>query len=118
MARPMSVNPGVLPLKYATTAYAASGVVKNSGPARLLSLAGYNSKGAAQFIHIFDAAAVPADTTVPNAIIYVTATTNFSFDFGSDWGMKMDSGICWSNSSTGPTKTIGSADCFVYAIYE
>lgn len=97
-----------------TVAYAANLVVKNS-PGMLLSLKGYNSKGSAQFIQVHNAAALPADTAVPIFIATVAASSNFDFPFPD--GLPCDTGIVISNSSTGATKTIGSADVFITALY-
>lgn len=91
-----------------TSAYAASLVVKAS-PGRLYSLTGFNS-GAAQWIQIHDAASLPADTAVPKVIVYVGANQNFSIDYKN--GRTFENGIVVCNSSTGPTKTIGGADCW------
>lgn len=93
-----------------SAAYVASQVVKAS-PGNVYGLSGYNSKASAQFIQLFDSATVPADTAVPVTVITVPATSNFSIDFGV-YGRKFTTGIAISNSSTGPTKTIGSADCW------
>jgi hypothetical protein len=74
-------------------------------------LTGYNSKASAQFIQLLDSATVPADTAVPVVVFAVPASTSFSLDFGIK-GRRFTTGIAISNSSTGPTKTIGSADCW------
>lgn len=92
-----------------TTVYAASLVIA-SNPAILRGLTGYNS-GAAQFIQIHDAASLPADTAVPKVVFTVQAQSNFSIDFGVS-GRAFDTGIVVCNSSTGPTKTIGAANCW------
>lgn len=100
----------------ATTAYVASLVVKTTG-GRLYQLTGYNSKTATQFIHIYDLAALPADTATPKLILIVPASSNFSFDLPIA-GRLFLNGIVVGNSSTGPTKTIGAADVWFNAEYK
>jgi len=91
-------------------AYAASLVISDH-PAQLVRVTGYNSKGSAQFIQLHDAASLPADTAIPKCVITVTATANFTIDFAVEPRV-FNAGIIVCNSSTGPTKTIGSADCW------
>jgi hypothetical protein len=98
-----------------TTAYATNLVVKQSS-GTLYGLSGYNSKTSAQFIQIHDAAALPADTAVPKVVFTVPASSNFSIDFGAR-GRAFAVGVVVCNSSTGPTKTIGSADIWVDVQY-
>lgn len=86
-----------------------------AGPARLKSVLGYNSKGASQFICLFDANVIPADGTVPKYAILVGANTTFALDF--DTYRDFDVGIVWANSSTMPTLTKGSADCWMVIGY-
>ncbi len=83
-------------------------------PDVLIGIAGYNSKASAQFIQLHDSATAPADTAVPKFNITVAASSNFSIDFGI-YGMDFQNGIYACNSSTAPTKTIGSADCQFFA---
>lgn len=103
------------PVNATTTAYAASLVVKAT-PGILYGLTGYNSKTSAQFIQVHDAASLPSDTAVPKVVFTVGALSNFSLDYGK-YGRQFNTGIVVCNSSTGPTKTIGSADVWVDVQY-
>lgn len=106
-------NASTAPSNSTTTAYAASKVVKASAGV-LYGFSGYNSKASAQFILFFDSATVPADAAQAVLVILAPAAGNFSYDPGP-LGRAFTTGISWSNSSTAPTKTIGSADCFLDA---
>lgn len=96
-----------------TTAYAASLVIADR-ESTLYGLTGYNSKLTSQFIQIHDSATLPSDGVAPVIVITVPASYNFSFDFGH-YGRTFSNGIVICNSSTAPTKTIGSADIWVDA---
>lgn len=98
-----------------STAYEASRVVKAT-KGTLFRVNGYNSKASAQFIQVHDAAALPAEAAVPVVILTAAASSNFSYTFGEQ-GRACANGIVLCNSSTGPTKTIGSADCWFDAQY-
>ncbi len=110
----ITVQGGALSNK-STAAYAASLVVK-AAAGTLKKLSGFNSHAAPQWIQLHDAAALPANGAVPVAILYVGAQSNFSFDYGLE-GRTFATGIVVCNSTTGPTKTIGAADCFFDAQY-
>ena len=96
------------------TALAASLVVKAS-PGTLYGLQGYSTT--AQFLHLYDATSLPADTAVPKVVIPITAGAPFSIDFGV-YGRAFAVGIVAGVSSTGPTKTVGGADTWIDAQFE
>ena len=116
----VSLSPNALvanaPTNASTTAYAASLIVKASAGV-LYIITGFNSRSSGQFIQIFDSATLPADTSVPKVIFYVESNSNFSFDLGA-YGRAFSSGIVICNSSTGPTKKIGAADCWFDVQYK
>lgn len=97
----------------ATVALATSLVVKASA-GQLLSIVGYST--VTQYIQIHDSTTLPADAAVPDVVIPITAGAPFSIDFG-ELGLDLATGIVVSNSTTGPTKTIGAADTWITAIY-
>ena len=99
-----------------TTVYATNLVIKASA-GTVYMLSGYNSLATAQFIQLHNATALPADTSVPSVIFYVPGLSNFSFDFGV-YGRFFSTGVVVCNSTTGPTKTIGAANCWFDAQFK
>jgi hypothetical protein len=99
-----------------SVAYEASSISKAAAGV-VREITGYNSKTSAQFIQLHNSATLPADTGVPDVVITVPAGENFYIDFGEN-GYYCSAGIVVSNSSTGATKTIGSADCWFVVKYK
>lgn len=94
--------------------YANSLIVK-TGPGILYGFTVYSSAAAAQFIQVFDMTTVPADGAIPECVFTVTAASNLPVQWLP--GRTFTTGCVLVNSSTGPTKTIGSADTFFDAQY-
>lgn len=113
---PIGQNVSALPPENASTVAAAASLVVSTRAGTLYGLTGYNAKTSAQFIQVHDAAALPSDAAVPVISFTVPASSNFALDFGLR-GRKFTTGIVVCNSSTQPTKTIGSADIWVDAQY-
>ena len=93
-----------------STALAASIVAKTSAGS-LVSLQVYNDKSSAQYIQVFDAAALPANGAVPVYTFTLASKGTQTIDFG-DYPVNCVNGIVIANSSTGSTLTVGSADCW------
>jgi len=92
-----------------TTAYAASKVC-SAAPAFLCGITVYNSSASTQFIQFHDAASLPANTAVPELFFEILPSTSKMIEFLRP--REFSTGIVVCNSSTGPTLTIGSADCW------
>lgn len=79
----------------------------------LLRLFVYSSNADTQFIQIHDVKDTPADAEVPALSFPIAGTWEQVKDFGDGWILNNGLYIC--NSSTAATKTIGAADCLIYA---
>lgn len=101
-----------------STTYEASHVIK-AGVGILYGLSCYNSKATSQFLLTFNSTTLPADTTVSvTEPINCAGLSNCLIPLNANYGKYYSTGIVWSNSSTAPTKTIGSADMFCRPSYQ
>lgn len=106
----------VAPVVYASQAAEASKLLK-VGNGVVVGFDGYNAKGSAQFILLFDKASVPADGDIPIFALTAATAANFSKEFGPT-GLRFQNGLAISNSSTVATRTVGSADCQFFVRYK
>jgi hypothetical protein len=88
-------------------------MVIKAGAGVLLSLFGYNG-GAAQWIHLHDAAAQPANGTVPLHRFAIAAADNFSVIVPRS-GINFGVGIVACVSTTADTTTLGAQDAAMLA---
>ena len=95
---------------YDSKAYEASAVAK-VGACTLYGFGGHNSNASGQFVQIHDTTSLPANGAIPKLVVWVSAVGPFSLDTGI-FGKTFLNGIVICNSTTGPTLTIGAADCF------
>lgn len=101
---------------YRSAALAASGVI-NNGRAYLSGIMGYNNNLGAQWIHLFNATALPANGTAPVLFpLRIEGQSNFFFDLAEILRF-FDTGIVWGNSTTVATLTNGAADVWLDALY-
>lgn len=97
------------PLNNHSIAYEASRIIK-TGPGVLFGFTVYSSRTSSQFIQLFDSNTLPADAAIPAWVVTIAATADREFAWIPP--RTFGTGIVICNSSTGPTKTIGSADCY------
>lgn len=96
------------PLNYAPNALQASVIVP--GRICVYHIGIHSTKSSAQYVNMFDANTVPADTAVPLRSISVGANGTVDIDYTN--GRQFQTGLVMCTSSTDATKTIGSADTF------
>ena len=77
----------------------------------------YNGNASTRTFQMFSSGVVPVDATVPDWLFPVVPGTLSGYDFGVD-GIVLSSGVTVCNSTTIPTKTLGSADSYFWVIYK
>lgn len=103
-------NTWLAPSNNPTVAYSNNQVVKTTAGI-LFGVTVYNSAATPQFIQLHNTFALPGNGAVPVTLLSVPAMGNLSIDFGVH-GKAFGRGIVVCNSTTGPTLTIGSNDCW------
>ncbi len=101
--------PERLPLNASSNGLEASRVAF-TGQGRVLGVSVSSTKTTAQFVQIFDAAAVPATGAIPVVSVDIATVTARGIAF-DPYGRWFDRGCVVANSSTQGSLTIGSADC-------
>lgn len=92
-----------------TSAYAAS-LICSPSTSYLCGFTVYNSSASTQFIQFHNSATLPANTAAPEFYFEILPSTSRMIEYIRP--RKFSAGIVVCNSSTGPTLTIGSADCW------
>lgn len=93
-------------------AAAASNQVVKASAGQLYALTAYNGSGATRYLHVFNAASLPADGTVPTlAPVQIPDGATGSIDFGA-LGRPFSTGIVAAFSSTADTLTAASGGIF------
>ena len=77
----------------------------------------YSSLAASQWILMFDASSIPADSAVPIIAFPVSLQSQVSVYYGP-MGRVFRRGIVLCNSTTDTTKTIGAANCLFDVQYD
>ena len=104
-----------LPRNFAPQALKTSVVVPNH--ILVYGFVIYSTRTSSQYVQVFDADALPADTAVPIFSWPLAANTGVGVNYGSK-GRQFYAGLVLCNSSTDATKTIGSADCLFDVQYD
>jgi len=92
-----------------TTAYATNKVC-SAAPAFLCGFTVYNSSASSQFIQFHDATSLPSNGSAPKFFVEILPSASRMIEYLRP--REFSTGIVVCNSSTGPTLTIGSADCW------
>lgn len=89
-----------------------------TGYLRVYGFSVFSSNASSQFILMFDASTLPADTAVPLMAFPISNSANLGLYFGP-MGRIFQRGLILCSSSTSTTKTINAtADCFFDVEYD
>lgn len=89
-----------------------------TGYLRVYNITAFSSNAGSQFILMFDASSLPADTAVPLMAFPVSASSNVGLYYGSG-GKIFQRGLVLCTSSTATTKTLNAtADTFFDVTYD
>lgn len=104
--QPISDAPGKLSASYLATGYL-----------RVYGFSVYSSLASQQWIHMFDASSLPADTAVPLFPFTIGANGQLGVYYGR-MGRLFRRGLVLCTSTTETTKTLGAANCFFDVEYD
>jgi hypothetical protein len=103
--------PGHMPVSnYSSSAFADKAVV-SATPVIVKEVRVTNASGGTRYVHLFNAAAVPADGVAPT-VIPIPITNGASLSLSYTDGNYFSTGLCWCSSTTQATKTLGGASDF------
>lgn len=113
LEKPIASSTNAVTLDTSSAAEASS--VSKASAGRLYGFVFSNANGATRYLQFFNATSVPADTAVPFLVFKVGTGETLQIEFPK--GIPFSTGICWCNSSTQNSKTIGSADSLANVFY-
>lgn len=98
-----------IPVSNYTSAAFADKAVVSTVPVIVKEIRLTNAAGATRYMHLFNAAAVPADGSAPTVMpVAVINGASISYTFPGN-GQYFSTGLCWCSSTTQATKTLGGA---------
>lgn len=96
----------------ASSSGSQSSLIVKSSPGTLFTITAFNTSGSDRYLQLFDAASVPADTTVPLISLLIPSATTGAYDFGFK-GLPFATGIVAVTSSAAATKTLAGSALFL-----
>lgn len=111
----VAVYQGAAPVNFTPATLKASIVIP--GHLVVYGFSFYSSNAGSQFVLMFDASQVPADTAVPSLAFDAPSKTARGISWAPQ-GRDFPFGLVLCTSSTDTTKTLGSADTFFDVNYD
>ena len=99
-----------------TSAAAEASSVSKAAPGVLYGFSFSNANNSTRYLQFFNAVALPADTAVPVLVLACAANSTIAGEWPK--GRYFSTGICWCNSTSQNTKTIGAADSLADISYK